>query len=113
MGQSRTYKCNQCGYSVLTSGGLDYGFVAVTNTYICKSCKEVVDVTIGKHGKVFKKSEIAAKAKDDFFDMSYYVCPQCESGKHLIKWSKTKRPCPKCDEGKMDVDPKGDMIMWD
>ncbi len=113
MGHYRTYKCSNCGYSVLTSGKLDYGFVATTDTYICKVCKELVDVTVGRQGKVFKKSEIPVKAKDDYFDMSYYVCPNCESGKHLVKWAKTKRSCPKCDDGKMEVDPDGEMIMWD
>ena len=87
--------------------------MAVTDTYICRSCNDIVEVTVGKYGKVIKKQDIPKSSTKDEFDMKYYVCPECESGKHLVKWPKTKRPCPKCDEGKMDVDPEGDSIMWD
>jgi len=48
MGTAYTFKCNKCDYEVLTSGGLDLGMIAVVDTYISKSCKEIVDVGIGR-----------------------------------------------------------------
>jgi hypothetical protein len=55
MGTFYTFKCN---YSFQTSGKPDCGMLAVTNTYICNSCKQIVDVLVGLRGKIFRKEEI-------------------------------------------------------
>lgn len=45
MGQRKTFECDSCGYEVLVSGGKDRGFIAYTNTYVCKDCNSLIDLT--------------------------------------------------------------------
>ena len=111
MGTRFSYKCNNCDYKVMISAGHDFGMVAVTNTYICKSCKEIVDVAVGEYGKTFTKEEVNLKKRSKL-DLAFYRCPECGSDKHLVKWNSKKRPCPRCD-GKMEKDLNGEMILWD
>lgn len=111
MGTSFTYKCNKCDYQVLTSGQLDFGMIAVVDTFICKSCKAIVDVTVGEYGKVFTKKEVALKLIKSENDLDFYCCPDCGSEKKLVKWNNKIRPCPCCD-GEMAED-SGDFILWD
>lgn len=112
MGTSFTYKCNKCNYEVLTSGKLDFGMLAVVDTYICKSCKAIVDVCVGEYGKIYTKEEIALKLIKSENDLDFYQCPECDSDKHLVKWNNRKRPCPCCD-GKMHKDINGNFCLWD
>ena len=114
MGTSFTYKCNKCGYHVQTSGKLDCGFFAVTDTYICQACKEIVDVAVGVHGKKYTKGEVHKQQLGAGTDMDddFYTCPECGSDQQLVKWNKKRKPCPRCD-GKMKIDPEGEMILWD
>ena len=113
MGTSYAFKCNNCNYSVLTSGKKDIGMRAVTDTYICNSCNEIVDVLVGLHGETFLKEEIwIRKEQDETIDESeFYKCPECDS-EDITKWNTTKKPCPKCN-GKMKIDKKGEVMMWD
>ena len=106
------FKCNKCGYQVMSSGGHDYGMLAVTDTYLCKSCKEIVDVCVGESGETYSKEEVLLKKSKSETDLDFYICPKCGSDKNLVKWNKSKRPCPKCD-GKMEKDTNGEIIMWD
>lgn len=112
MGTSFTYKCNKCSYKVLTSGKLDYGMLAVVDTYVCNACRAIVDVFIGENGKTFTKEEIVLKKIKSENDLDFYKCPECSSDTNLLKWNIRKRPCPKCD-GKMDKDINGEIILWD
>jgi len=111
MGANYNFKCNKCGYKALTTGGHDFGMVAVTDTYICTDCKRIIDVTVGEYGKTFTKEEILIKKKNDP-DLHFFVCPACGSDKNLIKWDENIRPCPKCD-GEMKKENKGPVLMWD
>jgi len=45
-------------------------------------------------------------------DSDFYKCPVCGDDSALVKWDKRKRPCPRCD-GRMDLDPDGEMVFWD
>lgn len=113
MGQFRTFKCNKCGYSVVSSGGKDYGMFVVTDTYICKSCNNIVDVTVGELGIHIPKEIVSSLIKDDkdrYKD--FYKCPECGEENNLVRWKNRKRPCPKCD-GKMEVDESAGIMMWD
>ena len=96
----------------MSSGGHDYGMMAVTDTYICKSCKKIVDVTVGEYGVTYTKEDVITKKKNKETDLDFYVCPECNSDINLMKWNKTKRPCPKCD-GKMEKDVYGVTMLWD
>ena len=111
MGTWYTFKCNKCGYQVTSSGGKDYGMLAVVDTYVCKSCEEIVDVCIGEYGETYKKEEAQIKKRTSF-NLNFYQCPECGSDKNLAKWNKTKRPCPKCD-GKMEKHAQNEIILWD
>ena len=98
----------------MTSGGHDVGLLAVTDTYICNSCKEIVDVSVGLYGKTYLKEEISSVKRGDEFmdDMDFYLCPSCNSDSDLIKWNIKTKPCPKC-TGKMKKDSDGEMLLWD
>jgi len=112
MGTKYTYGCNKCGYKALTSGGHDFGFFAVVDTYICKSCKEIVDVTVGKEGVTYTREEAASQREKQRYDLDYYTCPNCRSGDNLTKWDDIRKPCPRCD-GSLDKEMDGHIILWD
>jgi Zn finger protein HypA/HybF involved in hydrogenase expression len=107
-----TFKCNKCAYEVMTSGGYDYGMLAVTDTYICSTCKKIVDVTFGEYGKTYNIGEVLQKKNNSKTDLNFYTCPDCGSETNLIKWSDIKRPCPRCD-GIMEMDYFGETLLWD
>lgn len=86
--------------------------MAVTDTYICKSCKAIVDVLVGKDGETFSKEDIQLKKNNSASELHYYVCPICHSDKQLEKWSKEEKPCPRCD-GKMGITSRVNFISWD
>ena len=113
MGTFYKFKCNKCGYEVKSSGGHDYGMLAVKDTYICKSLsKKIVDVTVGEYRVSSAKEDILVKKKNNETDLDFYVCPECNSDINLMKWNNTKRPCPNC-EGKMEKDVNGLTMLWD
>jgi Zn finger protein HypA/HybF involved in hydrogenase expression len=112
MGSKRTYKCIKCDYTVLTSAGKDWGMIAVVDTYICNSCKNIVDVCIDREGETYKRHDILFKNMKNKHRLDL-TCPKCSSKTDLIKWKTRLRPCPKCDDGKMEVDPDGKEILWD
>ena len=112
MGQSFKYNCTNCNYSVMTSAGLDYGFIAVVDTYTCLKCRIIVDVSVGLHGKVISKEELEIHPEKNNPDLDFYKCPVCGNDSALVKWNKRKRPCPKCD-GRIVIDPKGESLLWD
>jgi hypothetical protein len=112
MGTKYTFKCGKCGYEALTSAGNDYGMHAVVDTYICKSCETIVDVCVGEYGQSYSKEEIIQRKDKSAINLEFFVCPDCGTGDHLVKWSKWKRTCPKCN-GKMEKDKKGEVICWD
>jgi hypothetical protein len=96
----------------MSSGKHDCGMFAVTEPYICKSCKVLADVVVGMYGVTFSKEEALREKGKSGFELDFYVCPHCKSDDHLVKWNKSKRPCPKCD-GKMEKDLRDKVIMWD
>lgn len=87
MGTSYHFECPECGEMLTSSEGKDRGFIAVILPMICKDCKDVVQVLIGREG-------IDGPSGDPEYDKKLNICPQCE-GKNLIKWKKS-HPCPKC-----------------
>lgn len=84
MGRRHDWICGDCSYSVVTSAGRDRGFFAMTETFVCLDCKEIVDGIIGEQPTRMGKVE----AKEPH-------CPKCE-GNNLIVWDLSKKPCPKC-----------------
>jgi hypothetical protein len=112
MGTKTSFKCNQCGYTTIISGGHDCGMLAVTDTYMCKTCKNIVDVCVGEYGKRFLKDEIKTMNADLDSYLQFYKCPVCESEEELVLWNNKKRPCPRCD-GKLEDDATGMIINWD
>jgi ribosomal protein L37AE/L43A len=96
----------------MSSGGYDNWMLAVTDTYICKSCKKIVDVNVGEYGVKYTKEEVLDKKKRNETGLDFYLCPEYGSNENLVKWSIRSRPCPKCD-GKMKKDIYGDTVLWD
>jgi len=112
MGKLSTYICTSCNYSVASSGGPDFGMHAVTDTYICTSCKEIVEVKTGEYGLTYLHKVPTGNGSNLDFDTDSYVCPECGSAEGLTLWDTQMRPCPKCD-GIMELDPDGEVILWD
>ena len=112
MGTKYILKCSSCDYTVLTTAGTDYGMLTVVDTYSCMSCRSIVDVCVGENGQTFTKEEISLHKDKSAIDIEFFVCPDCGSGEHLVKWSNRKRPCPKCGE-KMEKDLQSEILMWD
>ena len=52
MGETRSYRCSDCGYAALVSGGDDVGMAVATTTVVCDACREVMDVVMGTPGLV-------------------------------------------------------------
>ena len=96
----------------MTSAGLDYGMLAVVDTYTCLKCRNIVDVLVGEYGKVITREEIQKHPDKINPEFDFYKCPECGDDKALVKWDVKKRPCPRCD-GRMDIDPKGESVLWD
>ena len=102
MGQSFVFNCNKCDYETSVSGGRDCGMLAVVQTMVCESCKELVDVLIGSEGQDDRKTG------DKETDSRMGLCPKCK-GKNVSIWEEPF-PCPKC-KGKMT---KGRLeLLWD
>jgi rubrerythrin len=83
MGTVYPYKCNKCGYSATTSGGHDHGMLRVTDTYICKYCKEIVDVAVGELGRTFSQEDLLIKKNKGESVTDFYACPICGSQNHM------------------------------
>ena len=107
-----TFKCNKCGYRVMTSGKRDYGMVNVTETFICKTCNNIVDVCLGEYGQIYTREEILLKKKGPESGLTFFTCPKCGSDKDLMKWDEAKKPCPRC-IGSMENDINSLIIEWD
>ena len=104
MGKAYNYKCDNCGYSAIVSGGRDFGFVAVVKTMICEDCKNLVDVLIGRHGKDGATGDIE-------YDRKLNICPIC-AGKNLKAWP-TNHTCPRCSANMIRSRNGSDVILWD
>ena len=107
------YKCPGCGYQAAASGGKDLGMHAVTDTYTCASCREIVDVCIGEYGQEYTREEAHASKGKSGIGLDFWVCPGCGSDSNLVRWNDSQRPCPRCGQ-KMEKDLDGGTIMmWD
>ena len=102
MGANYKFTCPNCGESLFTSDGLDYGFVAVIQPMICDDCKELVEVLVGRRGEI-------GPTGDPEYDKKLNLCPSC-GGAKLRPWP-SNHPCLQCGT-KMDKsdDPE---LLWD
>jgi hypothetical protein len=101
MGSWTEFKCVKCGYRAEVSGGKDCGMVAVVETMVCQSCRQLVDVLIGRCG-------IEGPTGDSEYDKDLGLCPECRSGDVSV-WQEP-RPCPKCDGQMIEGRPTA---LWD
>ena len=121
MGTSCTFKCNKCGYNVVSTGDFDYGMVAVLRPYICNDCNIVTDSLVGIQGMEYPKKWIENPKGDEVPDFvleavldeeySFYTCEEC-NGDNLTLWNPKWRKCPKC-SGRMKIDKDGMTVDWD
>ncbi len=102
MGTSAEYRCRKCGYRAHVCGGHSCGFIAVLRTKFCRTCRELVDVSVGSFGK-------DGPTGDPQLDEDLNRCPRCK-GKKLRIW-KSGQPCPRCG-GAMPADPHT-ICLWD
>lgn len=102
MGLTRDWICPGCGYSALTDAGPSRGFYAQTNTFVCVTCKNLVDLVVGRaHDKGGEIEPINTRSK----------CPKCH-GSEFTLWDSWSKPCPRC-FCEMEVAKGGTMILWD
>ena len=102
MGESFEFRCSECGYATMVSGGRDVGMIAVVKTQVCLDCKKVVDVQIGSYGR-------DGPTGDPQLDEDLDICPECKGRK--LSPCPTRHPCPKCG-GKMIKD-ADTVVRWD
>lgn len=81
MGCIKEFICTDCGYSVESSGGRDYGMQCATTTILCEDCKKLYDVTISKQPW-------------DTESFHEPLCPKVKS--HRIRLWNYPDVCPKC-----------------
>jgi len=102
MGRSSTLHCHDCEYEVVTSAGPDMGFNVSTKTYVCLSCKNLVDIVISERAK-----ELVNVSPTENLS-----CPDC-SGDKLVVWDHVNRPCPHCNS-KLDYKRRNStVVFWD
>ena len=113
MGVWKQYRCAKCDYTYNGSAGLDFGFVAVTDTFACLDCQTLTDIEIGKSGVINDKI-LTPITKDEIkLSRKYLKCGHCKSG-NIEKWNSKRKPCPVVDcSGKLIVDPLGAVTLWD
>jgi Zn finger protein HypA/HybF involved in hydrogenase expression len=97
MGTLYRFACESCAYEADVSGGRDAGFVARTETMVCRTCHDVVDVLVGE--------SVEGMLEDA--DQHLNRCPKCRSH-HVETW--TGQRCPRCGLAMK----KGDVtLLWD
>lgn len=97
MATLRTYKCNNCGYTVQTE---PVGFYALMSgmyyNFKCKKCKTIVSLS-----------------SKEIYEMCYSPrCPECNEENCLSTWNPIEGHCPKCN-GEMEVDKSAGICMAD
>ncbi len=101
MGATFLYKCNQCSYEADVSGGEDCGMLTRTQTIVCHSCMELMDVATGP-------TELAVEAQEEKDRKDPLECNDC-AGRNVSPVEKPLK-CPKCN-GEMA---QGNMMtLWD
>jgi len=119
MGIRYRYKCENCEYEAVVSGGLDQGITNSTHTIVCNECRELSDIQINKKNKM--------KWVQEDINVDGLICPKCH-GKNIKLWNDANHIaksitiknrnvagcenciCPKCDSS-ME---RGDaVIFWD
>jgi hypothetical protein len=101
MGSWTEFICDNCDYSTEVSGGKAKGFEAVVETMTCHSCRQLVDVLIGRCGQ-------EGPSGDPAYDKNLGRCPKCH-GNDLSVWTMPGK-CPKCDEQMREGDLRA---LWD
>jgi len=96
MGTKFGWRCNNCSYSVVMSGGKDCGMLGFTETFQCNTCHELMDVFVGWNERKIEKQET-------------YYCKKCKGPLEL--WEAKKKPCPSCG-CKLKID-KSFVMNWD
>jgi len=100
LGQHYKFVCENCNYKSVVSGGIDGGFMSMTNTFECFNCLELFDKEIKVYSENDNKwTEINA---EDIF------CPTCKK-RDIKTW--VNRKCPKC-SSEMKAD-NSFMMLWD
>lgn len=107
MGTWYTFKCEKCNHEFQSSGKTDWGFMAVVKPFKCIDCNDIVDVTIGERGQVFK-------SKDEFSSLgeSFMKCPKCK-GENLKPWNPINKKCPKCGGRVNSLKDIDSIVLWD
>jgi rubredoxin len=99
MGGRYSFTCSRCSYVATVSGGPDRGFLARTETMICRQCHELVDVAV----EVRTPRTFPVK-----WTQKVAQCPRCDGTEWLEIWQ--NRRCPKCSAEMR----QGDLVLlWD
>jgi len=117
MGTSHTYKCDNCAYSVETSGEVSYGMHYVFSPFKCNDCKIITDVIVGLFGEIYFEEQFKDPVANMIPDFvleekdKFYCCEKC-NGKNIASWDSALRNCPKCN-GRLNIDPSMPSVNWD
>ena len=86
MGIKYTFRCSKCGYEVLTTAGNNYGMFVVVDTYICKSCSNIVNVCVGEYGQTYSKEESVRQKDKSAIDIEFFVCEWHRNSLPVLKY---------------------------
>lgn len=91
MGVRKHFTCPECGYEAEVSGGGDAGIEVVTQTVVCYSCSELMDLVVAR------RNRSAEDWTDAFEEMESDGLPPCKhcGSKNVEAWDEPYR-CPKC-----------------
>ena len=92
------FECTVCDYEVQMSGKPDRLMLGPTIPVECLNCNTLYD---------------QIQPDDIFTDRQETgVCPKCSSA-DFRPWDYRRKPCPKCKQGRMKVNPQGGILMAD
>src|SRR5688500_17129756 len=86
MGVKRTWRCENCNYSVVISAGRDSGFSITTNTFVCKACHSLLDLVV--ESKMTNSGKVIEVKKGQ-------TCRKC-TAENFVVWDSVRKECPKC-----------------
>lgn len=98
------WTCSQCGYKALVGGGPERGFSCARNTFHCKTCQQLMDLTTTVFCKITLE-DIASNVNKD-----KVIIPRCRYCKGEVDlWDTEKKECPCCGATMK----RGSEILWD
>jgi len=96
MSCSILYRCPACGYEAEVSGRRDWGVFHVTETIVCRDCRELFDVRANE-----KPQDVEIKNGRIIGELTGIRCPKDPD--HQIRPWRGPGACPRCGTRMVDT----------